>query len=201
MFNKTSLAGVNITLKDSIGTKDRFAAVNVTPHYPWVTNGNWLGIITNPKFPAEDMPKGTKPRFDPFGIPIDQAKAIQKAIPNGKYIPMLNNAFVVDANEETAKIAIIEGGNERREFLVPNKKTGLSFKSIQKIMPKDKPKIKMSLKVEVMEDLIKTMKAIVGKDGFFNLDIYDHDKAMKIRAKSPDGQQAYIMAMPGTRTQ
>jgi hypothetical protein len=200
LLNKHSFTPAKILPK----TAERYtcSALCITPEYTEATDGHRLIRVTNPTMKATNFPviDGFSPNGDPkrFLLPTKTALAIQKAIPSGESIPILNYAAVTTehgANGESLAVAVTDLAAPQ-VFRSRPETTKYPESADKVINPDTPPTFQVTVNAAYLAELATIAKGFSsGSAPNVTLTFFGTDKVIRMDSKGVD-QHLTMVLMP-----
>ena len=157
LLNKTNLELAQFASTDD--WRGALTHLHITPEYTEATNGHALVRVQIPDVNPEEFPsiKGFSPNHKgEVCIPADAAKAIAKAIPRAKHLPILNHAAwdCGDTTDEVAPFAVTDLDNEQRFSPRPSED---KYPDTNAVWPKTEPGLTISFNGLLLAKVLRFM--------------------------------------------
>lgn len=195
MFNKTNFRISALLPKDGFLTH-----LHLTDQFTEVTNGHYLIRVDAIKsFNYEDLPKvdDIEPTVGPVEclVTADTAKAIEKAIPKMRTLPMLEHAWIGgNGNKDTT--TFITTDLETETPITSINPQDVRYPKTDEIWPKGDPEFEIAFNPDYMSKLCQQyVKAGITK---ITLAIHGDKQAMKLTGTNTEKEQevkALLMPM------
>lgn len=194
LLNKANLQCVIPAVSDE-QSRYTLRAVNVTKTHTEATNGHMLIRVSLPEQKPGNFPvvEGFNANgFEKGLLPVETAKAVLKAMPKERHMPILNHA-AISSHEGQVQIAVTN--LKSPQVFQPVTVSGQfpNSDSLVELVTKQEVKATVTLNPEYLEALAKSAKQFGARS--VKIEVRAEDKAVSMTATN-DGQTWYGLLMP-----
>jgi hypothetical protein len=159
----------------------RINSIYCHPKYTVGCDGYALMIVTAPKVDIKEMPTPSEgkltDKFEPFLLDLNDAKKVEKSIPQKVTFSTLKHAAIIKTKNDDAFAKIFTTDLQSQNITVLKKVEG-EYPQFGKVLPKGKPVKTIRVQTKLLRNLLSAIEEAQGpaKMPYVDLQIYDDEE-------------------------